>query len=98
MRWGHCEAVFIFSCSLAERVKVLPQSADTLGPLDGLLAIIPEKCVKELKISTSEHSHVRRWRNYTVRFVFTWIMIGGFVAIVRMGPLALMVLVRFSLR
>ena len=35
-----------------------------------------------------------RWRNYVVRLVFTFVMISGFCLIVRMGPLALMILVR----
>lgn len=31
-----------------------------------------------------------RWRNYMIRFIFTWLMIGGFGLIIWSGPLALM--------
>jgi len=34
-----------------------------------------------------------KWRNYVVRFVFTWVMIGGFGLIIYWGPLALMITV-----
>jgi len=32
-----------------------------------------------------------RWKNYIIRFVFTWLMIGGFGLIIYGGPLALMI-------
>ncbi|CAG0906917.1 unnamed protein product, partial [Cyprideis torosa] len=31
----------------------------------------------------------QRWRNYTVRFIFTWVMIGFFGVLIYLGPLAL---------
>jgi len=34
-----------------------------------------------------------KWRNYVVRFIFTWLMIGGFCLIIYWGPLALMITV-----
>jgi phosphatidate cytidylyltransferase len=34
-----------------------------------------------------------RWRNYTIRFVFTWIMIFGFCFMVYLGPLAITLLI-----
>ena len=35
-----------------------------------------------------------RWKNYTIRFIFTWLMIGGFCVFIYGGPLFLMFLVR----
>jgi len=32
-----------------------------------------------------------KWKNYTIRFIFTWLMIGGFALIIYGGPLALMI-------
>jgi len=40
-------------------------------------------------------NRIGRWRNYVVRLVFTFVMISGFCLIVRLGPLALMILVRY---
>lgn len=37
-----------------------------------------------------------RWKNWVIRGVFTWLMIGGFGLIIYGGPLALMLTVRFS--
>ena len=34
-----------------------------------------------------------KWKNYIIRFVFTWLMIGGFGLIIYGGPLALMITV-----
>jgi phosphatidate cytidylyltransferase len=34
-----------------------------------------------------------KWRNYVVRFLFTWIMIGGFGFMVYLGPLAITILI-----
>ena len=31
-----------------------------------------------------------RWKNWVIRGIFTWLMIGGFVLIIYGGPLALM--------
>jgi len=33
-----------------------------------------------------------KWRSYTIRFIFTWLMIGGFALVVMAGPLPLMLL------
>ena len=35
-----------------------------------------------------------RWKNWVIRGVFTWLMIGGFGLIIYGGPLALMLTVR----
>ena len=32
-----------------------------------------------------------RWKNWVIRGIFTWVMIGGFVLIIYGGPLALMI-------
>ena len=37
-----------------------------------------------------------KWRNYTVRFVFTWIMIFAFLFLVYLGPLYLVLMVWFD--
>lgn len=34
-----------------------------------------------------------RWKNWIIRGIFTWLMIGGFCVIIYGGPLALMVTV-----
>jgi len=34
-----------------------------------------------------------KWKNYVIRFIFTWLMIGGFCMIIYGGPLALMITV-----
>ena len=34
-----------------------------------------------------------KWKNYIIRFIFTWVMIGGFGLIIYGGPLALMITV-----
>ena len=34
-----------------------------------------------------------KWKNYIIRFIFTWLMIGGFGLIIYGGPLALMITV-----
>jgi phosphatidate cytidylyltransferase len=34
-----------------------------------------------------------KWRNYVVRFLFTWIMIGGFGFMVYLGPLSITILI-----
>ena len=36
-----------------------------------------------------------RWKNWVIRGVFTWLMIGGFGLIIYGGPLALMLTVSF---
>ena len=39
-----------------------------------------------------------KWKNYTIRFIFTWLMIGGFCVFIYGGPLFLMVLVSIIYR
>ncbi len=34
-----------------------------------------------------------KWRNWVIRGIFTWLMIGGFGLIIYAGPLALMIIV-----
>lgn len=36
-----------------------------------------------------------KWKNYTIRFIFTWLMIGGFCVFIYGGPLFLMFLTLF---
>ena len=34
-----------------------------------------------------------KWRSYMIRFIFTWLMIGGFFLVIWAGPLPLMLLI-----
>ncbi|RXG51398.1 Phosphatidate cytidylyltransferase, photoreceptor-specific, partial [Armadillidium vulgare] len=67
---------------------------DRLGELkvDNLTKDIPQGTDHTPSLLTSLLSGLPpRWRNWVIRGIFTWVMLGGFGVIIWIGPLALMV-------
>nr|CAG4646196.1 EOG090X04NQ [Macrothrix elegans] len=58
-----------------------------------LSSTIPTGTDKAPEILDSTLSHLPpKWRNWVIRGIFTWLMIGGFGFIIYLGPLALMII------
>ncbi|KAB7498713.1 Phosphatidate cytidylyltransferase, photoreceptor-specific [Armadillidium nasatum] len=58
-----------------------------------ILAPVSLKTYKSLpKSAATLHSKkIAKWRNWVIRGIFTWVMLGGFGVIIWIGPMALMV-------
>lgn len=63
----------------------------TAGNID-LSKTIPKGTDKTLPFLQDALSSLPdRWRNWVIRGIFTWLMIGGFCLLIYLGPLALMI-------
>ena len=78
--------------SAADSSDRVDSDEDKLPKVDELSKSLPQGTDKMPTILDSTLQNLSdRWKNWVIRAIFTWIMIGGFGVIIYGGPLALMV-------
>lgn len=86
---------------LTDLANSIPQDKDNKAnqALEDALSVLPPRyneLIQYLRFSADSIQgffYLFRWKNWVIRGIFTWLMIGGFGLIIYFGPLALMLTV-----